>query len=65
MKRMIQQVVNVEENVERVLAMRKQEETCYLYRHFFPRLADGSQDVRLNVIWREKICQWSYNVVDQ
>jgi hypothetical protein len=23
-------------------------------------------DIReINVIWREKICQWSYNVVDQ
>lgn len=64
MKR-IQQAINIEENVDRVLAMRKQEETGYLYRHFLPMSPNGTQEVRVNVVWREKICQWSYNVVDQ
>jgi hypothetical protein len=64
MKR-IQKSVNMEEIVDRVLAMRKQEETSYFYRHFLPRLPDGTRDARLNIVWREKICQWTYNVVDQ
>lgn len=65
MKRTQQQTAIVEENADRVLAMRKQEDTGYLYRRFLPVLSDGSRDARLNVAWREKICQWSYNVVDQ
>jgi len=56
---------NLDEVVDRVLAMRQQEETSYDYRLFLPRLPDGSPDTRLNISWREKICQWSYNVVDQ
>ena len=54
---------NLDEVVDRVLAMRHQEQTSYDYRHFLPPLTDG--DTRLNISWREKICQWSYNVVDQ
>lgn len=64
MKRNNQQSVKLDEIVDRVQAMRKQEETSYLYRHFLPRLPDGTRDTRLNIVWREKICQWSYNVVD-
>jgi hypothetical protein len=61
----VQQVARMEENADRVLAMMNQEDTGYRYSHYLPRRPDGSPDARLNVIWREKICQWSYNVVDQ
>jgi hypothetical protein len=61
--------MNMDEVVDRVRAMRNQEETTYLYRLFLPsHLNNGgkSTDIRsMNVVWREKICQWSYNVVDQ
>lgn len=57
--------VHMEENIERVLAMRNQEENGYLYSLYLPQRPDGSRDPRINVVWREKICQWSYNVVDQ
>lgn len=55
----------MDEAVDVLLTMRHQEETGYNYRNYFPRLANGAIDDRLNVTWREKICQWSYNVVDQ
>lgn len=48
--------------VDRVVSMRKQEETTYNYLNFYPRLDEGG--TRLNVAWREKISHWSYNVVD-
>jgi len=56
---------NLDEVVDRILVMRQQEETSYNYQFYLPRLADGTRDTRLNLTWREKICQWSYNVVDQ
>jgi hypothetical protein len=56
--------LSMDETVDRVNLMRHQEGTSYCYRNYF--LADlDEKDVRLNVTWREKICQWSYNVVDQ
>ena len=54
-----------DELVDRLKAMREMEEKSYSYRCYFPDLDDSSIDTRLNVTWREKICQWSYNVVDQ
>jgi hypothetical protein len=48
--------------VDRVSAMREQEETSYTYSNYRPETDDP--DNRLNVVWREKICHWSYNVVD-
>lgn len=47
---------------DRLAVMRRQEETTYNYQNYFPRSSDG--EIRLNVTWREKICHWSYNVVD-
>lgn len=49
---------------DRLAVMRQQEETSYCYQSYFPQSADGTQEIRLNVTWREKICHWSYNVVD-
>jgi hypothetical protein len=63
--RKLQQAAHMEENVDRVLAMRKQEDTGYRYSKFLPRRPDGSLEARVNVVWREKITQWAYNVVDQ
>ena len=61
--------MSLEEIIDRVRVMRRQEETCYLYRNYLPSLHESSMetdDIRdINVVWREKICQWSYNVVDQ
>ena len=57
--------INLDEVVDRVLAMRHQEENSYNYRSFLPQLPDGTRDTRLNISWREKIIQWSYRVVDQ
>jgi hypothetical protein len=62
--------INLDEVADRLRAMRKQEETTYLYRRFLPSFTindeNGGKDTRTtNVVWREKICQWSYNVVDQ
>jgi lipoyl(octanoyl) transferase len=43
-----------------------QEETGYRYESYFPALdaEELERQTQLNVSWREKICQWSYNVVD-
>lgn len=53
--------------LERIEAMIVQEQTSYRYESYFPSSL-SPQEVdrqhRLNVSWREKICQWSYNVVD-
>jgi lipoyl(octanoyl) transferase len=43
--------------------MRRQEETSYSYTSNY-RPETDDPDNRLNVVWREKICHWSYNVVD-
>lgn len=51
--------------IDRLIAMRKQEVQAYSYDRYLPKLANGQIDGHLNVTWREKICQWSYNVVDQ
>ena len=61
----IKQWISTDEVVDRVNAMRRQEETSYACRSYFPEVGGESADIRLNVTWREKICQWSYNVVDQ
>jgi hypothetical protein len=52
----------VDEVVDRLSVMRQQEETSYAYSNWLPK---GREDTCLNITWREKICQWSYNVVDQ
>lgn len=50
--------------VDRVVAMKKQEESGYNYRNYFPQAEGRVIDTQLNVAWREKISHWSYNVVD-
>jgi len=60
--------LGMDEIVALVNAMRKQEEASYCYRRYLPEETASStatSDSLLNVTWREKICQWSYNVVDQ
>jgi hypothetical protein len=53
-------VVSLDSIIDRVIAMRRQEDGPYLYANY---LLD-SEDNKLNVAWREKITHWSYNVVD-
>lgn len=52
--------------LERLQAMVLQEETHYNYESYFPSLSweEMERQSQLNASWREKICQWSYNVVD-
>ena len=56
----ISSVVSLDSIVDRVNAMRVQEDGPYLYESY---LLD-SEETQLNVTWREKIIHWSYNVVD-
>ena len=54
--------------IDRVRVMRHQEDTSYLYQNYLPSresFMDTGEAREINVVWREKICQWSYNVVDQ
>lgn len=53
-----------DESVDRFRVMHVKEESCYSYRHFLPVEFDRKVQTHLNITWREKICQWSYNVVD-
>ncbi|GAX21525.1 hypothetical protein FisN_6Hh415 [Fistulifera solaris] len=57
-------MIDVDDAIDRLIAMRHQEEVSYSYRKYLPPFPAGSFDGKLNVTWREKICQWSYNVVD-
>ena len=53
--------------LERIQTMIVQEQTSYRYESYFPKSLSPQEVDRqhqLNVSWREKICQWSYNVVD-
>lgn len=50
----------LESVVDRVIVMRQQEMTSYALKMYLPSESTAS----LNVSWREKICHWSYNVVD-
>jgi hypothetical protein len=42
--------------------MMRQEQVAYRYELYLPRQL--RKEPQLNITWREKICQWSYNVVD-
>ncbi len=58
-----------EETLDKLRAMICQEETGYNLDSYFPPEVprNGSLPRQQNIIhggWREKICQWSYNVVD-
>lgn len=52
--------------LDRLQIMMHQEETNYRYESYFPGTswAEMEHQAQLNASWREKICQWSYNVVD-
>jgi Cyclin, N-terminal domain/Cyclin, C-terminal domain len=52
--------------LDRLQAMILQEQKHYNYESYFPAVAweDMERQSQLNSSWREKICQWSYNVVD-
>jgi hypothetical protein len=54
--------------LDRIHAMLHQEDTSYRYELYLPRNENGvdlmDPSHQLNITWREKICQWSYNVVD-
>jgi hypothetical protein len=52
-----------EEIVDRLLVMRDQEANSYAYTLYLPQIM--AQESHLHISWREKISQWSYNVVDQ
>ena len=52
--------------LERIQTMMLQEQTSYRYESYFPPMSlnDFERVSKMNTGWREKICQWSYNVVD-
>ena len=52
--------------LERIQAMMHQEDSSYRYESYFPPMSkqEFEEAYSLNSSWREKICQWSYNVVD-
>ena len=56
------------ESADRIKTMLEQEDGAYSYERCFPSNVTNLEsfgEERLNLKWREKICQWSYNVVDQ
>jgi hypothetical protein len=55
--------ISTEALIDRIDGMRKQEETSYSYFRCCSELEREAGN-RLNVAWREKICAWSYSVVD-
>jgi hypothetical protein len=62
--------LSLDEVIDRLVVMRRQEDSCYAYRHYLPQQLPSSSSnnhgsKRINVTWREKIVTWSYNVVDQ
>ncbi len=50
--------------VDRIRAMRHQEQTLYAYRNFIRLSSSISPDTKELIEWREKICHWTYNVID-
>ncbi len=52
--------------LDRLQIMMHQEEANYRYESYFPGTTweEMEHQTQLNASWREKICQWSYNVVD-
>lgn len=57
--------LSLDDAADRLNVMRHQEKHSYAYRNYLPKWLTGSEDEKVNMSWREKICQWSYNVVDQ
>jgi hypothetical protein len=67
--------LSLDEVIDRLVVMRRQEESCYAYRHYLSSSSlpkansnnnnNNGSSKRINVTWREKIVKWTYNVVDQ
>ena len=59
-------VIPMDQIIDHLQAMMYQEDASYKYQSFFPPhlSPEELERVQLNLGWREKICQWSYNVVD-
>ena len=53
-------VISLDSIIDRLRAMRHQEDGPYLYKSYLLHC----EDAQLNFTWRQKIIQWSYNVVD-
>lgn len=57
--------ISLDDATTRLLAMMETERISYCYHHFLAKShSSDAAEYRLNIAWREKICQWSYNVVD-
>jgi hypothetical protein len=59
---------SIDADVDCLLTMLQQEDGSYSYHQWLPSSSNYALlfgEERLNAKWREKICQWSYNVVDQ
>jgi hypothetical protein len=52
--------------LDTIVVMMNQEDTAYRYDIYLMSSGGGLdiEESQLNIAWREKICQWSYNVVD-
>lgn len=50
--------------VDRIRAMRNQEQTHYAYRNYISLSSSISSDTTELIGWREKICHWTYSVID-
>lgn len=52
--------------IDTILSMRKQEQTNYAFRHYLRTTSSSTitEHTRELYEWREKICHWTYNVID-
>lgn len=53
--------------IDKVEAMMRQEQTVYLYRRYMkppPNAKYLHEDPQDMAVWREKICHWTYSVID-
>lgn len=50
-------------HVDRVLAMKRQEQNLYQYRNYAGSCS-SSEDTTDLIVWREKICHWTFSVID-
>ena len=54
--------------IDKVLAMKRRESNEYLCRNYIHdtsfRIGQGDDIEQLRTSWRERICHWTYNVID-
>jgi hypothetical protein len=57
---------DLSDQIDRFRAMKKQEQTHYAYRNYIrnPQSTLISSQTKDLIEWREKICQWTYSVID-